>query len=290
MSITDRHLFIGSSDAADIIAGNYDKLYDLKMGIREPDDLSDVFSVQLGILTEEFHIGWTVRRLNEQTGNAYTVSMGDDSQHWSTFEPELAFNTPVLRSHPDALLSDAHGDYWPVEVKITGRFSSVDEAAEFYMPQLQHHLICWGSNELLFSVVRGTSEPERVWIGASREYQDFYLEKCDTFWGYIKEQIPPPRNMSVGNGDARKIVPQKVQDSVPFDRMTRRSIANDNRAPGLIDEFIETQKFVKRHEAVKEELKSMMRDDEREIYTDTFSIKRDRRGAKRITIKEAING
>lgn len=291
--ITDRNLFIGSSDARDIIAGNYDILYDKKTGVIPEVDLSDIFPVQLGKFTEPFHLDWTLRRLVEESGVGWEHSTLTDSggQHNATFEHDVGFSGAILRSHPDALVRDPHGTVFPMEAKITGRFSSADEAADFYMPQLQHHMICWGTDKLLFSVVVGTKEPERIWIGASQDYQGYYLTKCDQFWGYVKEEIPPPRQVYVDGGVK---VPQKIKDSVPFDGMKRRSIASDNRAPGLIAEFVETKKAVKRHDEVKKELTGMMRDDEREIYCDGFTIKRDKRGAKRITVEESkwekVNG
>ena len=283
----DRSTYIGSSDAADILAGNFDRLYDIKTGATPEPDLSDVFPVQLGAFVEEFHLDWTIRKLNEEHNDAFRWSKfaEEGKQHASTFKPDLAFNSPTLRSHPDALLKDKQNRVIPIEVKITGRFSTVEEAADFYMPQIQHHMICWNVDQLLFSVVIGTKEPQRIWVGASTEYQRHYLDRCDAFWGHIEAGIPPARQVYVPLGD-KPLVPRSVADSVPFDGMTRRSIANDNRAPGLIAEFIETKKAVKRHDEVKKELTGMMKDDEREIYCDGFTIKRDKRGAKRITVSD----
>jgi hypothetical protein len=40
----------------------------------------------------------------------------------------------------------------------------------------------------------------------------------------------------------------------------------------------------KKHDVIKKELRSMIADDEREVYCDILAIKRDKRGACRITV------
>jgi hypothetical protein len=48
--------------------------------------------------------------------------------------------------------------------------------------------------------------------------------------------------------------------------------------------FVNYSQQAKEHEAAKKELKSMVKDTEREVYCDLLTIKRDKRGACRITI------
>lgn len=284
----DRNTYIGSSDARDILSGDWDKLYRVKTGAVERDDLSGVFPVQLGLLTEDFHLDWTVDALMKERGEGYKWSKlaADGEQHSATFTPEASLSRAPLASHPDALLRIPDGTIVPIEVKITGRFKNADEASDFYMPQLQHHMICWGVDLLLFSVVVGTTEPERIWIGRSQEWQDHYLERCDRFWSHIANRQPPAPSF-YGNTKAPKLVPTKVADSVPRNGFKRRSLDGSNEAAVLIPQFIETKAAVKRHEQIKDDLKAMMADDENELYGDALTMKRDSRGAIRFTIHEA---
>ncbi|MFD2175673.1 hypothetical protein [Rhodobacter lacus] len=284
----DRSTYIGSSDARDILEGSFDRLYREKMGLQARPDLSDSFAVQIGRLTEDFHLDWTLRRLNEERGQAefewsksYTHPDKGELQHYA----ELEVDGVPFGSHPDALLRHiSTGTVLPIEVKMTGRWGSAEEASDYYMPQLQHHMLCWGVDKLLFSVVVGTSEPERIWVGFSQDWADHYIAQAKRFWAHITDKSPPAPAFF---DDTRKpTVPTAIKDSVPINGFKRRCIANDNFAQGMVGEFIETKKAANRHEQIKTDLKELMKPDENELYSDVITLKRDKRGAIRITVKE----
>ena len=52
----ERTGFIGGSDMMTIMNGDWEYLWQIKTGRAVPDDLSNVFPVQLGIATEEFNM------------------------------------------------------------------------------------------------------------------------------------------------------------------------------------------------------------------------------------------
>ena len=54
----NRQGFIGGSDLYNIMQGNWHVLWLVKTGRKEPEDLSQVFRVQLGSFTEQFNIDW----------------------------------------------------------------------------------------------------------------------------------------------------------------------------------------------------------------------------------------
>ena len=60
----ERKGFIGGSDLYDIMNGNWHKLWLIKTGRKEPEDLSHLFNVRLGQHTEEFNMQW----LNNDSG------------------------------------------------------------------------------------------------------------------------------------------------------------------------------------------------------------------------------
>lgn len=288
----DRTRYIGSSDARHIISGDYLRVYKEKMGLAPPFEPS--FAMQLGLLVEEFHLDWTINQLNEQVGGGYKFSKhvdpqhtpGEDApiaavQHYAEFTATDYEHQPVLGSHPDALGRDLHGNVFPIEVKITGRFRNTEEAADFYMPQIQHHLLCWNAERLLFSVICGTNEPERIWIGYSEQWRQHYLERCNVLWHHIKAEIPPAPLMTDLD---RATVPKPIANTVPFDGMTQREMTGSNRWKAISAEFLETKEAVARHDKAKADLKGMMGDDERRIYDDQLELKRDKRGAIRINI------
>lgn len=289
--MTDRTSYIGSSDARDILSGDWDKLWRKKMGLIPEDDLTDNFAVQLGAHVEPFHIDWTVGRLNQEHANGFLWSKGpnslgplneNDEQHFSLATTQAG--TPI-GSHPDALLKHVStGEIYVLEVKHTARWGNADEAAQFYMPQLQHHLYAWGKERLLFSVIVGNSEPERLWIGQSTEWVEHYVDRCDAFWTHVRENRAP--SPVFFDGPAKAIVPTKVADSVPINGFKRRDISGDNYAQALVPEFLETQRAAKRHDQIKDELKKLMAKDENELYSPALTLKRDARGAIRITVRD----
>jgi len=275
----DRKSYIGSSDAIDIKNGNWLKVWAEKTGRTPREDLSDNFKVQLGVFTEDFHLDWTFKRLQAEAGDIYTMSKDyKGKQHWATYG--------MCGSHPDAILEEGAGDTTPLEVKHSGgfRFRDATEAARFYMPQLQHHMMCFGSENILFSVIRGNDEPERIWIGRSQPYIDDYYAKCEQFWEHMEADQAP------GPFIPEEETPQqtKINDNIPFNGKTRRSIQTDNHATVLIGQYIETKTAVVVHDNAKRQLKAMMAPDETELYCDALQMKRNKAGSIlfKITKKE----
>jgi hypothetical protein len=68
--------------------------------------------------------------------------------------------------------------------------------------------------------------------------------------------------------------------------MVRRDASSDNEFISRCHDYIETETNAKLFESAKSDLKAMVGDDEREVYCDLLTIKRDKRGALRITVKE----
>lgn len=284
----NRSDYIGSSDARDILSGDWDRMYRRKKGLIPEDDLSNKFHVQLGVITEPFHLDWTIAALNEERGGGFRWSKAQPNgeQHFSAFNPAGTDAGLIIGSHPDALLKDEAGAIYPLEAKMTGRFRTAEEAADFYMPQIQHHMLAWGTTMMLLSVSINNLEPERLWIGASSEWQDHYIERCVAFWHHISSGIPPAPFF----GTAEIKVPQKAKDSVPINGFKKRSLEGNNRAEALIPDFLETKRIAARHEDLKKELKDMMAPDENELYHPAIVLKRDARGAIRFTIKDETYG
>ncbi|WP_431299388.1 hypothetical protein [Tabrizicola sp. BL-A-41-H6] len=278
----DRLTYIGSSDARGILAGDYDRIWREKKGFLPKPDFTDNFAVQMGVIVEPFHAAWTIRKLNAERDQGFEHSLHTPSgeQH---FASATTSGGAVLGSHPDGLVRHASGAVYPLEVKHTGRFQNAGEAAQFYMPQLQHHMFCWGVDRLLFSVIVGNDEPERLWIGSSPEWLDHYVQRCEDFWRYVREDRAPPPKLY--DTDA-PIVPTTVADTVPINGFKRRDISADNYVQAMVPEFLTTKAAAKRHDEIKDELKKLMKPDENELYSPAITLKRDAKGAIRFTVKE----
>jgi hypothetical protein len=81
-------------------------------------------------------------------------------------------------------------------------------------------------------------------------------------------------------------IPPVSIDKIPVDGMTRRDATNDNEFISRCHDYIEQEANAKLFESAKADLKAMVAGDEREVYSDLLTIKRDKRGSLRITIKE----
>jgi hypothetical protein len=282
----NRSEYIGSSDARHIMTGDFDVIWNRRTRTEEPPQS---FAMLLGQATEQVHLDWTTTALG--AGYKWSMNQLNGDQHFAVFEPDVADvdldpGDVILGSHPDALLLTPNGDVtYPLEAKLTARWRTIDEAIEWYMPQLQHHMICWQTTRLLFSVVIGTNEPERAWVGFSTEWADIYLRRCADFtraWKAGKK--PAPLIMPGEHATAHPVVPQSVMDAVPINGTVRRDMSQNNRFKAIAGEYLNTRDAAAAHDKAKKDLKTLMEPNDREIYTDEIKLKRDARGAIRITV------
>jgi len=65
--------------------------------------------------------------------------------------------------------------------------------------------------------------------------------------------------------------------------MKKRNASTDNHFNSLAKDFLLNQTHAKNFELAKNELKSLVKSDEREVYNDQLTIERNKRGA--LTIK-----
>ena len=264
--------YIGSSDARDIMSGNWLELYNKKMGLVEEVDLSDNFKVQLGTETESFHLDWLQKQLDAKFPGVYSLSKGlhqhgdvKKAQHFNIHE--------CCGSHIDAILTEPSNTQTLVEVKHSGTFRSLDELCDYYMPQIQHHLFVWDVEHLVFSAIRGNEPPAQIWVERNEEYKEHYTSLCSIFWEHVQNANPPPTDLGL------EPLPQKTFDAIKRDGMVRRDISTDNHAQVLINQYKETKEASEIHAWAKKEMKSLMKPDESELYCDDLVLKRSKAGA-----------
>lgn len=265
--MNERNSYIGSSDAIDIMRGNWTKVWEEKLGLREREDLSGVFRVQLGNHTERFHIDWIRPQVEAEIGEC-TLLTNLQVKH------KLL---PYVRSTLDGVLRRPDEDI-TMEVKHTNARKTFEDVVDFYMPQLQHHLLVTGGRRLVFSAIMGNDEPQRAWIGPSEEWHERMVSDYALLWHHITEKIAPTD---------LPVIPKPKTDSVPINNRIAVDAAKSNEFTVHTCDYVETIDAAKRHEAAKKSLKAMMSDDIREMYSPVLTMKRDARGAIRFTVKEA---
>lgn len=167
---------IGGSDALAIVSGDWQKLWAIKTGRIEDEDLSDILPVMMGTFTEPFNLAWYAK----QTGRAVHRS-GEHVRH-----PIF----PYLGVTLDGVSQTALGFPATVQAKHVG---ADNEATEIrYTAQCHHEAACLGFDHYMMSMFVGNSK----WVLHEREVDPFfteeYLAKAAQFWRFVEADIEPP--------------------------------------------------------------------------------------------------
>lgn len=254
----ERKGFIGGSDLYNIMRGDWHDLWLVKTGRKEPDDLSGQFNVQLGNETEAFNLEW----LKKQTGYKY--------QH---IDPQFRRVADVpYQARPDSVTAD-HSAI--IECKHTGGHKKMADILDAYLPQVHLYMRVMHIQQTIFSVIFG-NRWEHCIVDYDHEFWMKVHAQAFNFWNHVITDEEPENYLS------EKIDWSKVK----IDGLVSRDASSDNQFVNLAHEYVNASQSVKQHDAIKKELRSMINDDEREVYCDLLTIKRDKRGACRITINE----
>ena len=261
--------FIGGSDAVKIIRGDWHDLYNEKIGIAQPSDLSHLFNVQLGTYTEEFNLAWFEQE--------YGVQVIDTQPEFKKTIEGIPFKATL-----DGLIVDPEnkGDHIGVECKHTSSFKKFDDILTYYYPQIQLYMKVADLSHMYLSVIFGNqwecklvSQDEAEWLRMLPIFKDF--------WGHVLKKQPPVAEMP-------NELPTNVHH-MTLDNMVARDASQDNFFVELQHHYIANYDETKIFEKAKQELKSLVEPNEREVYTDILSIKRNKRGALTIKIKEGAS-
>ncbi len=256
---TNRAEGIGSSDAKRLIDGDWHRLYMEKVGETEPEDLSGVFRVQLGIYTETFHLDWLERK--------YACQIERPMQRF--YAPDY----PVMFAHLDGVHV---GKGVPVETKHTSSDARLRDKAVYYMPQLQHVLSITGHDYMLFSIIAGNSEPEWCEVAANLEYQAELRELIKSFWWHVEQRVPPE---IIPTATLKAV--ERVGATTPIDGLKPYDMTGNNEWANYAQDYIDCMAAAALFADAKDGLKKMMPADASECTGHGITIKRDKRGALR---------
>ncbi|RZD49899.1 MAG: hypothetical protein CXT67_09690 [Methanobacteriota archaeon] len=257
----ERKGFIGGSDAVKIMRGDWQELWEVKTGRKEPDDLSQVLPVQLGILTEDFNLRWFEKQHDMKVGGqqaAYSKNVG---------------GVP-LKGTIDGFVEGTNA---LVEAKHTNAMTTMDKQIEQYMPQLQFYMNLAQADGCYLSAIFGNSKWESAYVDYSSNYFSVMLNLIKDFWSYVERDISP----------ATYDIPAVNTDQIPVNNMTKRDVSKDNEFISLAHDYINTKDAAKLNAVYKKSLKDMVGPYEREIYSPILTIKRNKRGA--LLMKENAN-
>lgn len=249
--------FIGGSDVAQIMRGDWHKLWLVKTGREESEDLSDKLNVQLGIHTEGFNLGWFEKKRGVTlTGHQRTYSEDIDG---------IPAVGTIDAMTPDGCI---------VEAKHSNAAFSMEKILEAYMPQVQTYMRLSNSHAAHLSVIFGNS----FWDAVKIEYDEEYFEECwkvvKRFWSFVQNDEAPHYMYAKESPSI---------DHILVDDMVRRDASMDNAFIDCAHTYLEHEDAARTFENAKKDLKAMVGSNERVVYSDIVTIKRDKRGALRIT-------
>ena len=262
--------FIRGSDMIDIMNGNWNKLWRIKKGLQGRPDLSFQFNVQLGLATEDFNIKWAE--------DNYMLKFNKQAKR------QLQYGLIKLTGTLDGFSgtnSEDEIEYIGIECKHTYSYNTMDKMLEYYMPQLQFYIWIAKLNKIIFSVIFG-NQWKAVEVYPSEEYLDGMKEQIKLFWEHIVHNTEPDDlnyNTQVLRDNILSI------DGVPINKMTARDASQSNSFTEYTQQYLQHEDAAKTFEAAKKALREEIRPNEREVYNDLISVKRDKRGSVRVTKK-----
>lgn len=248
--------FIGGSDAARILAGDWHQLYLEKIGAAEPEDLGDVFEVQLGKHTESFHLAWISRK--------HGLDLMFNQQR------EMR-GLPHIRAGLDAWSPERRT--W-IETKHSNGFANKETIAATYLPQAAHYCNVCEVDHGWMSYIAGNAEPEMFKITPPIEYRNELLELELRFWWHVENREPP------------EIIPkEKLQRTaarakdVRIDNMRTVEMTGNNEWANHAADYLLFEESAARFAEAKDGLKKLVEADVREAFGHGIRIKRNKVGS-----------
>lgn len=220
-----------------------------------PEDLSDVWAVQLGVATEALHLDWYEKQTGRKLADRGKVVVAEKAE-WAAatldaFDPELVA---------------------PVEVKHVNAYSKIPDVVARYMPQLHWQMICAGCTASVLSVIVGAAEPQQTPVAFDASYGAELWGRAVSFWKCVESLTPP-------------VTLAPVAAPVPAEQWIEADMSSSNSWANYAAEWIANRAQAKTHETASKELKALVEKNVGFAYGAGIEIKRSKAGS--LTIKEA---
>ena len=178
-----------------------------------------------------------------------------------------------LKGTADMMCVDSQKKSYIVEAKHTNAFTNMTDVVERYMPQIQLYCHMAKAEGAYLSVIFGNSNWECVHVAYDEEYFNSMWAVVSDFWGYVVRDEQP-----VGIE-----TPTVSRLSITLDEMVTRDASTDNQFVDAAVTYIHGYEQNKVFKNAERDLKQMVGDNEREVFCDQLTVKRDKRGHLRIT-------
>lgn len=263
----DRRSGIGGTDARHVMAGDWLHLWEEKTGRRHPPPLGDIFRVQLGLVTQRFHLEWIAKRQKIDV----LIYPNDDAGR--IIDPSTPWRYITLDG-----MDETNGV--AIEVKHSHSANTIRECAEYYMAQLQHNMSITGHLWMWLSMIPGNAEPLTVRIDRDAEYIERLMEMEQTFWWHVtkdvKPDIIPSAKLEAAADRIAEITVGGFKDDLDMDR--------HNEWIHLAHRYGELKPKATEFNDVCAALKALIPPDRRRCYGHGVQVVRDKAG--RLSIRE----
>jgi predicted phage-related endonuclease len=255
-----RKHILGGSAARVIMTGDEERIHRLYQEMRgelDPEDLSDVLQVQLGLWTEEFNRLWYIKHTGRNVTDAGQV----------VTHPDHHFLGGTL----DGRTTTEAGLPAIFEAKHVNPFKfDQDECIATYQPQLQHYMMVTQLSHAALSVLVGTTRWCCAEISADPFYQAELLTRLRSFWTSVETGLPLH-------------VPPPVAPPVPPDKLQTVDMTLNNLWAVRAASWRDTLPHKKTNEEAERELKDMVKPDVGRAFGHGVQVKRDAAGRLRLT-------
>jgi hypothetical protein len=231
------------------------RLYrELAEGLPE-EDLSGVWAVQLGAVTEKLNLDWYERK-NKTILSHRGVTVPHDDYSWAA---------ATLDAWDENLTC-------PVECKHVGGREPVETIIDRYQPQFQWQMCVTNADQCALSVIMGANEPIVEYIDRDQAYIDEELRRGERFMMCVDMKMPPI---------AERPAPPPAPDPTKIIDMQ-----GSNQWAVAADQWLISRPYAVIANDQEKILKAMVPADAKKVFGHGIRITRDRAGRLSLRVDE----
>lgn len=216
------------------------------------EDLSDVWAVALGSVTEALNLDWYERRSGRPVTRRGEVVISPDA-NWAA---------ATLDGWDDTVPA-------PIECKHVGGYERREVVIARYQPQMHWQMIVTGTHRVMLSLIEGTKEPVVEPIDWDAEYGAELWRRAEDFMRHVESLTPPVAIPAV---------------AAPIIAVKELAMDGNNLWVDSAYNWLTHGKNARLFVAAEKELKSMVPADCKRAYGAGIQVLRDRAG--RLSVKE----
>jgi putative phage-type endonuclease len=228
------------------------QLYQEMIGEAQPENLDDVWPVQLGSATEKLNLDWWEKKNKRLLSNRGTVAVAE----------KYPWAAATLDGWDEELKC-------PVECKHVGGREPLEMIIDRYQPQMQWQMLVTGAQQCALSVIMGASEPVVEYISRHQPYIDQMVDRGDYFMMCVALRKEPVELAPV---------------PVPIEPTAEINMAGNEKWATQAQRWLQTHGAAEAAKDSEKVLKSLVPPEAKRCFGHGVKISRDRAG--RLSLRE----